>query len=153
MINKKDFIEKILNKQNVLFLIEIDDGYKIGGFISNEIDKVSIFDVNRRIWVDSIVDKNAFIFTFKNDEPKKFKMKENGNNWSFFLYSQNDSAQLLFAIGGGDLIVNENYTGHVYQDQYSSFDYEGNDNALIGNLGNVHLSNIKIKRILIIQMI
>ena len=56
----------------------------------------------------------------------------------------------LFDIGLNDIdIRKQNYTSDIYQDENSSFDYKGIENALIGRTG---WECFTPKRILVIQM-
>ena len=129
---------KVLNKQNVLFLIETNDNIKFGGFISSIIDKTNE-------WIE---DENAFVFTFKNDKPLLFPIRNKDKKFAFKLYSFHDEE--LFSIGLNDIIISKRkHRSTLYQDNYSSFHYKGYDNVLIGKTG---WKCFYPKRILIIQM-
>ena len=115
--DESEFDDLILNKQNLLFLIETDDNIKFGGFISSKIDG----------YYNYISDENAFVFTFKDNNPMKFDIEKDKKDQAFFLYEKSS----------------------IYQNKYSSFDYQGVENALTGRTG---ISCFSPKRILVIQM-
>ena len=76
----------------------------------------------------------------------KFKIKKNE---AFYLY--NKSNWNLFQIGFADIYIHkQNRKSFVYQNDRSSFDYQGIENALIGKTG--YNSLFEPKRILVIQM-
>ena len=138
-----NFHEKIFNKQNLLFLIETDENIKFGGFISSKINKY--YD-----WVndiESISDKNAFIFTFNQNKQLKFDIKKEYWNHSFQLYKK--SNDVLFQFGNKDFSIEKedcNYS-FVCQNSKCYFDYLDYENILIGKC-----SFIKIKSLYVIQM-
>ena len=74
--DESNFDSKILNKSNLLFLIDFE-GIKFGGFISSKIDKID----------EWIKDDHAFIFTFKDNKPMKFDIKKDKKDKVFYLYS------------------------------------------------------------------
>ena len=66
--DESEFDKLILNKSNLIFLIETDENIKFGGFISSKIDKYYPYFIS---------DENAFVFTFKDNKPMKFNIKKN----------------------------------------------------------------------------
>ena len=133
---ESEFNDLILNKQNLIFLIEIEHNIKFGGFISSKIDKYH--------WIS---DENAFLFTFKDNNPMKFDIEKDDEDTAFYLCEK--SHGYLFEIGYLDIdIFKQNYKSTIYQDDNSSsFDYQGNEKALIGKTGG-----FSPKRILVIQI-
>ena len=77
-VDESEFNDLILNKQNLLFLIETDDNIKFGGFISSKINKIE----------DYISDENAFVFTFKDNKPMKFDIRKDKKDYVFLLIFQ-----------------------------------------------------------------
>ena len=79
--DESEFYYLILNKQNLIFLIETDDNIKFGGFISSKIDKYypPYF----------VYDEKAFVFTFKDNKPMKFNIKKDWRkDHAFYLYKK-----------------------------------------------------------------
>ena len=136
----------ILNKENLLFLIETNDKIKFGGFVSSKIDKIVHNDDNKI--ENYISDSNSFIFTFKDNKPMKFDIKKDNKYYSFRLY--NEFSNRLFGIGYNDIVICKQYKkSTIYQFEYSSYDYQGIEKAVIGKIGYQIFSP---KRILVIQM-
>ena len=136
---QSEFKYLIWCKENLLFLIETEDNIKFGGFISSKIDKYHPIPIS---------DENAFVFTFKDNKPMKFNIKKDRKDRAFKLFEKSDDR--LFLIGNGDIrIYKQNVLSSINQDIYSSFDYQGIENALIGKTGYGCFSP---KRFLVIQM-
>ena len=85
------FDERILNKKQIVILIETDDGIKFGGYVEKEIDKVN----------EMIEDENTFLFTFKDNNPKKFDILDKSKG--FILNDKSDYQ--LFSFGNCDILV------------------------------------------------
>ena len=139
---ESEFDDLILNKQNLLFLIETDDNIKFGGFISSKIDKIK----------KTISDSNAFLFTFEDNKPMKFDILKDKKNCAFGLW--NKSSDGLFDIGNQDILIyKQNWVeSSIYQEDRSSFDYQGIENALIGKTVYDISMSFEPNRILVIQM-
>ena len=132
------FNKHLMNKNNVVIVIEMDDKYqtKYGGYISTTINNYSIND-----------DK-SFVFSFMNDNPKKFEMKsEKKNEEVFHLYE--NWKERLFSFGNNEIVINKNECGWCECNDKSTFNYEGNKKALTGRYGQNN--TFKIKRIVVIQ--
>ena len=138
-LNESQFDSLVLNKSNLLFLIQSDDDIQFGGFISTKINKIDKL----------IFDENAFAFTFKDNKPMKFNLKkDNKKHASFKLFDKNN--ERLFLLGEGDIMLNKFHRySSLYENESCSFDYEGNKNVLIGKTGFLCLT---LKRIIVIQM-
>ena len=136
--DESEFDSLILNKQNLLFLIETDENIKFGGFISSKIYKYYF-----------ISDENSFLFTFKDNKPMKFDIKKDMKNYVFLLLKKSDDR--LFLIGYDDIYIRkQNIKSTIFQNEdLSSFDYQGIDKALIGKTGFWCFSP---KRIMVFQM-
>ena len=133
--DESEFDQLILNKQNLIFLIESHNDIKFGVFISSKINK-------------DISDENAFIFTFKDNKPMKFDIKKNKKDFAFLLKDKSDDS--LFDIGNYDIYINkQNIKSSIRQEDRSSFDYKGIENALIGREG---FWCFTAKRVMVIQM-
>ena len=57
----------IFGKDNLMFLIECENELKVGGYLFEKINSIN----------HSIEDRNAFIFCFKQNEMKLFKIQNN----------------------------------------------------------------------------
>ena len=144
---KTQFIERIKEKRNLVFLIENTDGEVFGYFTDNEIDN------------NNNQSTNPFHFNLKSNNnrlpgPMKFEVKDKNNcgcklfqKWEFELFQFGDIN-----------IVKENWKNHSFCFQNEDyFDYHGIQNALCGKTVNETLDN-KIgncftpKRIVVIQM-
>ena len=137
--HKSELNQVIMNKSNLVFLIETNENIKFGGFISSKINKINTF----------IGDEKVFIFTFKDNKPMKYDIKKEKKSIAFCLW--NTLNDYLFNIGNHDIdISKDNNLSSIFQNQTSSFDYKENEKALIGKTG---WFCVEIKRILVIQMI
>ena len=132
------FVSKVMNKNQLLFLIETTNGIKFGQYVNTTIDKVDS-------WIS---DENSFLFTFLNqNKPLKFKLKR-GESCVFYLYPKTDD--YLFSISNDIFIYKKGKESKCYDTEYCYFNYEGNKNAIIG--GNESPVSFTPKRILVIQM-
>ena len=61
-INSSTFDERIINKENVVIIIETEDNIKIGGYIHNKINEVDKY----------VEDSNSFIFTIRENINEKY---------------------------------------------------------------------------------
>ena len=141
-MGESEFDKIIINKQNIIILIENEEGIKIGGFISTQIDKITNYGDNKK-WIS---DEKSFLFTFKDNKSMKYDIKKDKQDKAFCLY---DKSHLnLFSIGNNDIVIEKIMDNtRIYQNERSSFDYEGKENALIGKTGD-----FSTKRIIVIQM-
>ena len=95
-----------------------------------------------------ISDEKSFLFTFKENKPMKFDIKKDQKDDAFYLFDKSDDC--LFSIGWNNICINkQNKQSDIHQNENSSFDYQGIENALIGKTGYRCFSP---KRILVIQM-
>ena len=137
-VDESEFDKLITNKQNLIFLIESHNNIKFGGFISSKIDKIDK-------WIS---DENSFLFTFKDNKPMKFDVKKDfRKNQVFYLFQKSDN--WLFQIGHDIYICKQNEKSTIYQNEHSSFDYQGIEEVLIGRTGGWCFSP---KRIMVFQM-
>ena len=90
------FDKRLLNKQQIVILIETDDGIKFGGYVENE---------------------NTFLFTFKDNQPQKFDILEKGRG--FKLFPANEKTLFIFGNGDGrtstSFAVGLDIVAHEYQ--------------------------------------
>ena len=131
--DESEFDKLILNKENLLFLIQTDDNIKFGGFISSKIYKYNPY---------FIYDEKAFVFTFKDNKPMKFDIKKDKKYDAFYLCDKSHFG--LFQIGYDIDIYKQNKKSHILQEERSSFDYQGIENALIGKTGYFWPKRIKV---------
>ena len=72
------FDKHIWNKENIGLLIETSFGVKYGGFIYSKIDKCRTKDENGIY--HGVIDPKSFVFSFKDNKPMKYEMKEKKKN-------------------------------------------------------------------------
>ena len=77
--------EYVMYKDNLLFLIEIDDNLKIGGFIYDRIREINVSKI-----------RNSFLFTFKNGNLETFEISSEKTE-GFEL--MNETENILFKFG------------------------------------------------------
>nr|BAN41572.1 hypothetical protein [Entamoeba invadens] len=90
--NNSVFIDKVMNKSNLCFLVEDTNHNKFGGVFPGNINAVSK-------WLNS---GSSYIFSLMKNgtlNPKKFGKSGINTDYEFYLYSQDD--QYLFLCGGG----------------------------------------------------
>ena len=134
------FSEKVVKKENLLFIVEDEEGNKFGEYVQSKIIRTE----------NHISDKNAFVFSLKSnrrlDGMKKFNIIK--DKYAFAVWNDNDED--LFFIGCNGANVKIKKYGNQSRSQVCNqklFDYEGIENALIGRIGE-----FKPKRITVIQM-
>ena len=139
------FYDKVINKNNLMIVIEDTDNNKFGGYVKETINKYNNY----------INDPNSFLFSMKSNGRingmKKFKINYSQN--AFYLCAKNSSG--LFGFGGGhDIFVSQKDQGGSYCKQHS-FNYEGISNALCeSNNYNYYNNQINFtpKHFIVIQM-
>ena len=136
--------EKMLKKDNLLFLIEDMVGNTFGGFVKSKIEKEGS-------WIS---DKNAFLFSLRSngriDGMMKFEIKE--PKYAFYLYENSQDRFFGFGYGVSHAITifKANRKSQCYCDQNDKyFNYHDIDCALCGTK---HPEKMLLKRIVIIQM-
>ena len=133
---KSTFDSKILNKNQLIFIIEDTEGNRFGGYIDATIDKIG--------WIE---DSKSFIFSIESkgrlNSMKKFNIRK--PEFAFCLYKK--SYERLFEIGLEDIHIFKKGSryGKHYCEQ-NSFNYERNQNTLCGK------EYFGIKRFTVIQM-
>ena len=132
-------------------LIENEYGIRYGGFIYSTIDKYETF--NNKTWeYEGLNDTESFVFTFKDNKPMKFELKEDKKNEPIF-HLCDCIIDSLFAFGNEFeyeiWIGKKNIKSYCQQNEKSIYDYKGNENALIGITGREN--QFDIKRIIAIQ--
>ena len=145
--NPENFNKKIIEKQQLTFLIEDEDGELFGYYFDTKILKTYNYYQE--------TDSNSFHFNLQSKnqrlkEPMKFKIKDLKKG-AIQLYDNSDQWLIVF----GDIYLknfiykNESY---CYQSE-NYFNYNGTENALCGkepeNYGEMYFTP---KRILVIQM-
>ena len=116
IFNYKKYITKfneiIMNKSNIIILIETMDNNKIGLFIQKEIK------------TNQIKDLNSFIFTFdENNSIIPFELKEDKKE-EIILKIKEEKEEELFIIGNNELIIGkERFESKINQNANSFFDY------------------------------
>ncbi|BFU18890.1 predicted protein [Entamoeba histolytica] len=135
--NTSVFIQRIINKEYIIIIIEDEEGNKFGGYVNSKIDKVD----------EWISDSKSFVFSLESNGRmkgmKKFDIKQ--PQYAFYLHNKSDDYLFMFGDGDDICVCKENYKTHSYCNQ-RSFEYEGIRNALCGKY------NFTPKRIIVIEM-
>ena len=149
-VGTSTFDNSIIGKGNIAILIEDNQQNVFGCFIHQPI--ISYRQRMKRWWKgERVTDDKAFVFSIHSndrlDEMKMFPIREEKSSWAFALYDQDEEG--LFAVGGGnDIYVKKS----EYKDQcfciQSSFDYQGIEDALIGES---FYHSFTVKNILVVQ--
>ena len=136
--NTSTFDTKLMNKSNVLILIEENkNGIKFGQFIYKKIDKLN----------DYVQDKRSFLYTFKDNDPKIFHNKKT-RPYSISLFDKQHS--YLAYIGNDIHLMKKGQQSFCNDGESTFFDYKGEINQLIGGTSNYTF--FTPNRILVIQM-
>ena len=136
-VNTSVFDYRIMNKSNLMFVIEDDKNNKFGGYITSQI--------KCQTW---ITDSNAFVFSLKSNGRLNGMMKFNITEpqYAFYLYQKSYFYDLFLIGGGNDIgIYKKNNFNGGWGDQ-RSFNYEGHQDVLKGS------GFFTIKRFVVIQM-
>ena len=118
------FNKKVKNKSNLLFLIYKDEMNGIGLVSKRKIEKFN----------KPISDKGAIVFTFSDETLLQYKFikSKRGNDYQIF----SSGSKQLMTIGREDVVINKDgFKSSIYQNEESSLNYNGKQNALIGKVG------------------
>ena len=136
--NTNDFNSSIMNKSNLIILIETTTDITFGCYLSQPITATG----------QSIKDYNMFVFTFKDAIPMQFKVSQNSLSDAVVrLY--NPSENILLRIGKDLWISKKGQLSSCYQNQRSTFNYSNHENALINVSGH---GCFDIKHLQVIEM-
>ena len=149
---KSDFDKLVLMKEKLAFEIETKNGIRYGGFVYPIINEYQ-HQIDGK-W-KATNDPQSFLFSFKDNQPMKYELKEEKKNEStFYLHHEDDFRLFVF----GTLYHYEIWMGKkgekafCCQHSESLYDFKGNENALTGISGIEYGENMfDIKRILVIQ--
>ena len=153
-IYSSTFEKHIWNKNKLAFIVENEKGIRYGGFLYATIDKTTYFQ-NETDSYECIVDPQSFVFTFMNDNPMKFEMKEtHKNNSTFFICTNKDYP--LFAFGNYRCcyeiwVGKKNIDGFCKQKNLSNYDYRNVEKAIVGCERDDDDGEFKINRVVVIQ--
>ena len=139
------FHSRIWRKKQITILIETDDGIKFGCYIDATIDNWRR-EVARNN-VKGVYDDKAFLFTFKDNNPKKVCLKSSNRNDVFFLYKPEENRLFwvgIYAIG----IMKYGNRCQVCQESDDIFYFDGGRNMMIGRTGGQCLQP---RRIIVIR--
>ena len=136
----KNFSNYIIDKSNLLFVIDDLENNRFGGYISSKITKPDIY----------IKDPHAFIFSLKSNNrlpgPTKFDIKYPDNAF----ISITNHKRYIFAFGGGyDIKLDSKKTADQANSNPSSYDFGNNQNALYGK---IYPNRFTPKRWIVYQM-
>ena len=137
-MNNSDFDSLLRNKNNLAILIKIENGPTIGGFINSTIKQN----------VETIIDKNCFVFTNSDNPMIQYKIENGQNNVAFTLFKLNHNTLFKF---GNDLVIGKK--NHQKQNKFITknlfFNYPNKRNQLYPN--NQTNDTFKTRRILVVQ--
>ena len=139
-------------KEKLAFLVETETGIRYGGFVYSKIDKYKTNLENG--YVEAVHDQQSFVFSFKNNNPMKYEMKEDMKEKSaFFLYEKDDNR--LFVFGNCDIWIPKKGRKAVCSSLYETFyDHKNIEDALVGQSGWDHQKGrFDIKRIVVLQYV
>ncbi|BFU24568.1 trichohyalin, putative [Entamoeba histolytica] len=129
-----------MNKEDIIIIIEDEDGNKFGGYVNSKIDKVD----------DFINDSKSFLFSLESngriERMMKFDIKE--QQYAFRLHNQYDDCLFSFGLSGDILVYKENNKTKSWC-YHRSFDYKRISNALCGKQ---YPNRFTPKRIIVIEM-
>ena len=144
----------INEKCQLVFLVQTDENVFFGGYVHKELyeceneseDEDDLFVSYENL---KLFDCKAFVFSFVNNQPRKYQIKKSNRNYSVCYKPSFDSYTVWF--GNSDIqIANYGKSGTIFQnDEMDVFDFNGIENALIGKTG---LMCYKTKRLIIYQM-
>ena len=138
--NTSVFDDRLMNKTNLIFVVEDTMNNKYGGYISSSINKYN----------DYINDSNAFVFSLKSNGRingmRKFDITQ--PQYAIFMYQKSNSR--LFRIGGGaDIGVYKKNSNSFWTNTQTSFNYEGLSGVF---RGATSMTNYSLKRFTVLQM-
>ena len=136
--NTSIFDKLIFNKNQLLFIIQTEDGIKFGGYINSLIDKYRDQTDDSTI----ISDPNAFLFTFRENKQQKFDIKEEHSKTAFYLYPKEH--ERLFWIGTIDIGIRKKNDQCQCGEGLKSFENNYQQNSLIGRSGKRCFTATKI---------
>ena len=138
-------------KEKISVIAITSDNVVYGGFIYAKITNHQYCDPETKNW-EGIVDSQSFLFTFKNDKPLKFDMKEEKkeqstvfveHHWSKGLFSMGNISELQLRI------EKKGFQAQCHQSIDSHYDFRGIQSALTGKTG--YSDKFDIKRVVVIQ--
>ena len=140
------FNQRIMNKNQLAFVVEDTNGNKFGGYLNATIYRTNYGNG----WENSnIPDSNAFLFSLKSNGRlngmMKFEIKDTSR--TFLIRKDNYSNDLFLFGGNGDIDLNNQSSKKSSRcSQSSCFNYHGISNALCGGY------NFTPKRFVVLQM-
>ena len=149
------FVDHIMNKQKLAFLIVTETGVKYGGFLYSKVKSYSYNEITNEM--DGSVDPKSFVFTFKDYDPKKFNLKKEYKDKSTFYLNTDENCAELFVFGPcgyHDIWVGKkDLLAFCCQNKQNSYyNFIGFKNALTGISGEEYMENqFGIKRFVVIQ--
>ena len=122
-----EFDSIVMNRENLIIMIEDDNTNVFGGFINSKI--TSTYDFFSDEWIgEKIIDQNSFSFILRtNDKGKellKIETKRDSNDPSFILFGEH--SKQLFSFFGNDLVVMKKgscssyYSGQLSNQMFNS---------------------------------
>ena len=139
--SRSTILKRIINKHDLLFLVEDTDNELFGGYIHEHIPEQ--YDQ----WIN---DSQSFLFNLKSQNnrlshPMKFEIKQ--SHRAFYLHPENHSELLFLGCHGSLCVFIKEFQDQSICDQYeSAYHYHGIENALCGK------EEFIPKRITVIQM-
>ena len=119
--NNSEFGDKIMNKNDVVIIVEDNDGNKFGEYLHEKVTSSG-----------GLTDSNAFLFSLKSNGRIKegmLKFEITSPSCAFYLWNDNG----LFSFGNTDTEIKKQGTNQSYYNGQSYFNYHGYNYALRGN--------------------
>ena len=110
------------NLSHLVIVIETTEGKKFGCYINAELDAGLKYQN----------DSEAFIFKFNNNKIEKYPIKDQENAIRVYHYRDDN----LFSVGKNDIVIKKEEKRKKCSCKQTSFEYNGNENVLIGKKGN-----------------
>ena len=141
-IQTSTFDQILFGKEQIVILIEQDNGNKFGAYIHTKINNYSRME--NKEW-KGIIDPNAIVFSLGTFLTSKYQIIPQHRQMAFFLYPKQN--EILFRVGNTDIVIYKQFkSSHCSCDQYA-FNYEEKENVFIGEE-----TLFTVKRIQVYQM-
>ena len=147
---KCTFGEKVMNRSNMLFIVEDSAGEKFGGYINKKVDHYSTysdgFEKNRS---SSLNDPKSFLFNIKSNGrlSKMMKFDIIKSSDALRVYDKNEKEGDIFEFGWGDFrVLKKHKASSCYCAKGTTYNYQGISSAMCGK------RNFTAKRVIAIQL-
>ena len=146
--NSSVFDSKVINKSNLMFVIEDTNRNKFGGYVTSTINQRNNY----------INDSNSFLFSLKSNGRingmMKFEVQSNYEKNAFYLDQKSNTQLFRFGPNHTILVYKENSKGSSYNCHDNNYyNFHGATSAFFQNSNNnTNSQHYTPKRITVIQM-